>query len=32
MTIYDQLCRKYLWIDHRTPLPLGQILPPAGAR
>ena len=32
MTIYDQLCRERHWIDHRTPLPLGQILPPAGVR
>lgn len=28
MSIYEQMCRARQWLDHRTPLPLGQIMPP----
>lgn len=28
MSIYEQMCRERLWLDHRTPLPLGQVMPP----
>lgn len=28
MSIYEQMCRERRWLDHRTPLPLGQVMPP----
>lgn len=32
MTIYEQLCRERHWLTHRTPLPLGQVMPPRRTR